>query len=84
MRTTLELPDSLFKHLKARAALEGSTLRDLIIGLIEKGMKVAEPESEATSLPSIRLNASMALSTDKFTNAELSEMLYSISQKLKQ
>ncbi|MEN9984184.1 MAG: hypothetical protein RI918_2153 [Pseudomonadota bacterium] len=84
MRTTLELPDPLFKHLKARAALEGSTLRDLIIGLIERGMKVAEPEAESNSLPSIRLNAPMALSTDKFTNAELSEMLYSISQKLKQ
>jgi hypothetical protein len=84
MRTTLELPDSLFKHLKARAALEGSTLRDLIIGLIERGMKVAEPEAEATSLPSIQLNAPMALPADKFTNAELSEMLYSISQKLKQ
>lgn len=83
MRTTLELPDSLFKHLKARAALEGSTLRDLIIGLIERGMKVAQPEAESNSLPSIRLNAPMGLSADKFTNAELSEMLYSISQKLK-
>jgi hypothetical protein len=84
MRTTLELPDSLFKHLKARAALEGSTLRDLIVGLIEKGMKAAETEAETTPLPSIRLNTPMALSADKFTNAELSEMLYAISQNLKQ
>lgn len=38
MRTTLDLPDPLFKHLKARAALEGRSLRDLMVELVEKGL----------------------------------------------
>lgn len=81
MRTTLELPDPLFKHLKARAALEGSTLRDLVVRLIERGMKSTEGEPVSTTpLPSIRLSEPMAFASDKFSNAELSEMLYQISQ----
>lgn len=40
MRTTIDLPDPLLKHLKhlkhlkARAALEGRTLRDLVVALV--------------------------------------------------
>ncbi|MFO1192112.1 MAG: hypothetical protein U1F00_08120 [Rhodoferax sp.] len=33
MRTTLDLPDALMRHLKARAALEGRSLRDLNVWL---------------------------------------------------
>jgi hypothetical protein len=40
MRTTLDLPDPLFKHLKARAAMEGRSLRDLMVELVEKGLGV--------------------------------------------
>ena len=35
MRTTVDIPDTLLKHLKARAALEGRTLRDLVGDLVE-------------------------------------------------
>ena len=38
MRTTVDIPDMLLKHLKARAALEGRTLRDLVVDLVEKGL----------------------------------------------
>ena len=31
MRTTLDLPDELMRHLKARAALEGRSLRELVL-----------------------------------------------------
>jgi hypothetical protein len=30
MKTTLEIPDSLFKQVKARAAMEGMKLKDLV------------------------------------------------------
>jgi predicted DNA-binding ribbon-helix-helix protein len=36
MRTTLDLPDPLFKRLKTCAAQEGRTLRDLVLELVEK------------------------------------------------
>ncbi len=42
MRTTIDLPDALLKHLKARAALEGRTLRDLVVDLVEKGLNARE------------------------------------------
>lgn len=76
MRTTLELPDSLFKHLKARAAMEGSTLRDLVVQLVERGLQTSVA-SEATpaALPSIRLGAPMALQAHEFSNANLSALL---------
>jgi hypothetical protein len=40
MRITLDLPDPLFKHLLARAALEGRSLHDLMVELVEKGLGV--------------------------------------------
>ena len=38
MRTTIELPDGLYRALKARAGLSGVTLRQLIQRLIEQGL----------------------------------------------
>ena len=76
MRTTLELPDSLFKHLKTRAAMEGSTLRDLVVQLVERGLQTpVTAESAPATLPSIRLGAPMALQAHEFSNANLSAML---------
>jgi hypothetical protein len=76
MRTTLELPDSLFKHLKTRAAMEGSTLRDLVVQLVERGLQApAESEAAPATLPSIRLGAPMALRAHEFSNANLSALL---------
>lgn len=51
MRTTLDLPDAVFRELKSRAALEGLTLKDLIARFVANGLRdlaagagqVAEP-----------------------------------------
>jgi hypothetical protein len=76
MRTTLELPDSLFKHLKTRAAMEGSTLRDLVVQLVERGLQTpVVAETAPAALPSIRLGAPMALQAHEFSNANLSALL---------
>lgn len=76
MRTTLELPDILFKHLKTRAAMEGSTLRDLVVQLVERGLQApVASEAAPAALPSIRLGAPMALHASEFSNANLSVML---------
>ncbi len=41
MRTTIDLPDELYRALKARAALSGVTMRDLIRRLVEHGLRQA-------------------------------------------
>ena len=77
MRTNLDVPDELFRHLKSRAALEGTTLRDLVLTLIERG--VAAPAADAppqpAELPSLSLGAPMALAATDLSNARLSELL---------
>jgi hypothetical protein len=45
MRTTVDLPDPLFRRTKAVAALRGSSLKDLIIHAIER--EVANPAPAA-------------------------------------
>lgn len=39
MRTTIDLPDELYRTLKARAALSGVPLRELLQRLIEQGLR---------------------------------------------
>lgn len=39
MRTTIDLPDELFRQAKARAALSGVSLRELITRFVERGLQ---------------------------------------------
>jgi plasmid stability protein len=45
MRTTIELPDELFRRVKVRAAQGGLKMKDLITHYVEQGL---EQESAAT------------------------------------
>ena len=49
MRTTLDLPDPLFRTLKARAALQGRSLKDLVVSYVERGLR--EPPAPSTTAP---------------------------------
>jgi hypothetical protein len=77
MRTTLDLPDPLLRQLKSRAALEGTTLKQLVREAIERGLSA--PAQAATSarrrsaLPSIELG--QPLQVRRFSNAALGELL---------
>lgn len=54
MRTSLDFPGALFKHLKTRAAQEGRTLRDLVIELVERGLtarEVVDPQQRFAARP---------------------------------
>ncbi len=39
MRTTLDLPDDLFRQVKAKAALEGTKLKDLLTRFVQSGLR---------------------------------------------
>ena len=78
MRTTLDLPDALLRQLKARAALEGTTLKALMRSVVERGLRApSEPETPTAAglaaLPSIRLGRPLNLSRP--SNAALFELL---------
>lgn len=79
MRTTFDLPDELMRHLKARAALEGRSLRDLVLELVERGLKApavpAVPAALApVGLPTVRLGRPLALPTQALNHADLSAL----------
>ena len=47
MRTTVDIPDGLYRTLKARAGLSGVTLRQLVLRLIEQGLGSSTAQSGA-------------------------------------
>ena len=58
MRTTIDVPDALFRRTKATAALQGATMKDLIIRAIEReisGTKPAKGKRRKVNLPAIHL-----------------------------
>ncbi|MFM8623201.1 MAG: hypothetical protein ACKOCZ_01620 [Betaproteobacteria bacterium] len=79
MRTTVDIPDSLLKHLKARAALEGRTLRDLVVDLVEKGLNAhstVDPQQRFLSRPLVLpRRGPMAVDLSAMSDADLHKLL---------
>ena len=77
MRTTLELPDPLFARLKARAASEHLTLKQLLRSYVELGLNAAPAGSgsqrSAHMLP--RVEGPLAISGERLSNATLFDLL---------
>ena len=77
MRTTVDLPDGLLRELKARAALEGITLKQLVLSLVERGLQApagqAVERKEMSALPTLHLKQALAIGS--FSNAGLFELL---------
>lgn len=74
MRTTLDLPDPLFRSLKARAAMDGSSLKDLLVRLVQRGLAEADgptPTAARSPLP-VLVAGPLALTADQMrSNAAL-------------
>jgi hypothetical protein len=78
VRTTLELPDPLFMRLKARAALERTTLKEMLRAFVEEGLERHEhsekpPCRRAADLPQVHGN--LLLKPAQLSNAGLFELL---------
>jgi plasmid stability protein len=78
VRTTLDLPDALLRQLKARAALEGTSLKALMRSVVERGLRAPagrdpDPSTRPPPLPSIRLGRPLNL--ERPSNAALFDLL---------
>lgn len=51
MRTTVDLPDALFRRAKATAAVRGVSLKDLLITAVERETQPAAPSKPAKNHP---------------------------------
>jgi hypothetical protein len=51
MRTTIDLPDTLFRRAKATAALRGSTMKDLVVRALEREIQHKNISKKGSSPP---------------------------------
>lgn len=76
MRTTVEIPDAIYRQLKARAALQGCSVRQLILRGVETELNGRKPGSKGqrVRLPLIESKRPGWL---KLTNKQIDEILFS-------
>ena len=73
MRTTVDLPDPLFRQMKATAALRGTSIKDLITTAIESEISKRQSSNDySVQLPLIK---SKYPGTLDLTNAEIEDLL---------
>ena len=73
MKTTIEIPELLFRQVKARAAMEGLSLRDLFLRGLQLALQtpVAAPVKQRASFPLIRAAQDAPPLTDEQVYAAL-------------
>jgi hypothetical protein len=73
MRTTVDIPDPLYRQLKSRAAREGCSVKQLILRGVEEELQVArKTRRKRISLPLI---ASKKPGTLEIDNAKIFEII---------
>ena len=80
MRTTIDLPEPLLRQVKARAALDGTTLKRLIRSFVEQGLRRLEEGLGADTEPKKRseiptISRPTGASPPALSNAELCDLL---------
>ncbi len=71
MRTTIDLPDPVFRRLKARAALEGASLKHVIQRAVENELRGARPKKGRVEFPLIRSRQPGKVDTSHLTLDEI-------------
>jgi hypothetical protein len=77
MRTTIDLPDALYRHIKARAALQGVPVKTLVGTLLQRGLAAADAPARClparSAPPTVEVAEPFPLSAP--SNAALFELL---------
>ena len=69
MRTTIDMPDALFRRTKATAAARGVTLKQIIVNAVEREIndpRKAAPRRRPLNLPVIHLEPGRTLDLTHF------------------
>lgn len=75
MKTTIEIPDELFREAKARAAMNGIKLKDLITDALRTKLHaVPAPKGHRVKFPIIEGNPDGPRITDEIVNAAIEDM----------
>jgi hypothetical protein len=73
MRTTVDIPDGLYRQLKSRAAREGSTVKALVLKSVTEGLGEKRPKRpRRVKLPLIKSKEPGTLVID---NAKIYELI---------
>ena len=72
MRTTVDIPDQLYRKLKSKAAMEGSTVKQIIVGLVSRELQASQSGTRVP-FPLIRGKAKRKL---RITNEEIDQILF--------
>ena len=54
MRTTVDIPDAVYRQLKARAALEKRSVRRLVLQAVERELQPAKVKGRRVRVPLVR------------------------------
>jgi len=73
MRTTIDLPDNLLRQAKATAALEGRTLKDLVVEAVE--LRLKDGISSVRRRVSLPLVPSRRPGSVKLTNDDVQRLM---------
>ncbi len=74
MRTTIDIPDGLYRRLKARAASEGKPTKALILRAVEQVLVAPPPVRRKIVIPVIH---SKQPGTLRLTNAQIDDLIFS-------
>ena len=73
MRITIDIPDPLYRQLKAAAALRGSSVKDIIVTLVSRELQGVPRRKNRVKLPLVESRRPGRL---RLTNAEVNEILF--------
>ena len=74
MRTTIDIPDALYRGLKAKAARQGLSVKEIILKGVEKEMGDTVTKRGQVRLPLIRAKETRKLD---LTNVQIDDILFS-------
>jgi hypothetical protein len=84
VRTTIDLPDELFRRIKARAALRGMKLKEYVTLALEDSLYRQEPAGDVAETEAPYGEESVALSEDcvlPLVSGETTEEMRSLTEK---